>query len=87
MKALATFPVSHKQKGAGSMTHSLTVHSTLECSGVTDSPGKETLIYTTIFGITENKTIFFLFCLKVTLIPCEFMFKVTLIPYEYMIKK
>ena len=44
-----------KQKGAGSMTGSLTVHWTLECSGVSGSPGKETLIYTTIFGITENK--------------------------------
>ena len=43
------------------MTHSLTVHSTLECSGVCDSPGKEILIYTTIFGITENKSIFSFF--------------------------
>ena len=76
MKALATFPVCHKQKGAGLMTHSLTVHSTLECSGVCDSPGKEILIYTTIFGITENKSIFSFFaCLKVTLIPCEYMIK------------
>ena len=50
-----------KQKGAGSMTGSLTVHWTLERSGVSDSPGKETLIYRTIFGIKTETSQFFPF--------------------------
>ena len=37
------------------------VNGTLECSGVSDSPGKETLIYTTIFGIKTETSQFFPF--------------------------
>ena len=43
------------------MTGSLTVHWTLERSGVSDSPGKETLIYRTIFGIKTETSQFFPF--------------------------
>ena len=54
------------------MTGSLTLNPGVYC-GASDSPGKETLIYTIIFGITENKSNSSFLCLKVTLIPCEFM--------------
>ena len=43
------------------MTGSLTVYGILVCSGVSDSPGKETLIYTTIFGIKTETSQFFPF--------------------------